>query len=81
MTALSVIGPELPRLSALARSLSAEEAATWTADEHARFQSEIRWCIDGLTELAARVAAVRVQITPETALGQTDEDDKTERWV
>jgi hypothetical protein len=38
-----------------------DEAAAWSADEVSRISSEIRWCVDALAELDARIKAVASQ--------------------
>jgi hypothetical protein len=58
MTEFEQLLSDLTRLRARARAVSPEESASWTAKEKTRFNCEIRWCVDALTELEARIKAV-----------------------
>jgi hypothetical protein len=57
MTDLDRLKQDLPRLRMVANSLSTDECLNWSADERARFNNELRWCVEALKELDARMAA------------------------
>jgi hypothetical protein len=49
---------ELTQLRARARAIDPKESASWTAKDRTRFDCQVRWCVDALTELKARINAV-----------------------
>ena len=61
MSELERLVAELPCLRIRAQRLSVGEAADWSTNEVSRISSEIRWCVEALTELDARIKAVASQ--------------------
>jgi hypothetical protein len=61
MTNLELLKLELPRLRELARSATAEEAATWGRASTDALESEIRWRIETLQEFGVRLKAAVAQ--------------------
>jgi hypothetical protein len=57
MTDLDRLKQDRPRLRMVANSLNADECLNWNADERARFNNELRWCVEAVKELDARMAA------------------------
>jgi hypothetical protein len=58
MTELEQLKSDLPLIRIRAQTVSPDEAASWSAAERARVSCEIRWCVEALAELDARIKAI-----------------------
>lgn len=56
---LDALKAEIIRLRQIAADGDLEDALLWSRNDHAQFDMEVRWCIEALRELSARVAAAR----------------------
>jgi hypothetical protein len=59
MTELQELTSELLECRELARSIDVEKFESWMPQELVRLSSEIRWCVDALTELDMQLRAVQ----------------------
>ena len=61
MTEFETLEAELARLRMQAQSANPDELAKWSANDRARFNCEIRWCVEALQELQVRIKAATNQ--------------------
>jgi hypothetical protein len=61
MTELELLKSELPQLRALAQSINLDNGCALSEQERVRLGSEIRWCIDALTELGVRLKVAQTR--------------------